>query len=88
MNNVEQQYHCYGDQEIYGDADNRDTDVSQDRSPVVARIYGHRFCPADDKRPIGKKVSHDGYRDGPQRVDMGNRVECDAPLALGCLVSE
>jgi hypothetical protein len=69
-------------------AGHRDADVIQDRPTVVERIYGHGLCPADDKRPFGKNVSDDRYGDGPQRVDMGNRVECDAPLALGCLVSE
>ena len=88
MNHVEQQDHYHGNQEIYGDAGHRDTDVPQDRPPVIARIYGYGFCPADDKRPIGKKVSDGGYGDGPQRVDMGNGVERDTTLTLGRAVSE
>ena len=88
MNNIEQQNHYHGYQEIYGDSSGRDADVSQYRSSIVGWIYGNRFCSADNKRSAGNKVSHDGYGDRPERVDMGNRIQRDATLSLGGVVSK
>jgi hypothetical protein len=32
-------------------------------------------CSVDDKRPTGKKIGDDRYDDGPQQIDMVNKLD-------------
>ena len=66
----------------------RDPDHVAFRIAQVAEAHGHRFGVTEHKGAGGGEKQHQGHYDGAHRVDVLERVQCDAPQCGGRVVAE